>query len=282
MDFIAEDRERQVHLRIEGQGEVTVVFLTGLGTPALWWHDLGDWAEDVLTLVQRDTWEDKPFLAPELAGTFQVLTYDRAGVGESTPPHTIRNLEDFLQELDSVLTTGQINGPVALVAHSIGGVIALEYVRRYPEQVSALALLDSSHPNQIARFAVVASSEQLQAEAEERQLTAEDHPERPELEQLLDQGAESVQPGMLGNLPLLVVTRGVRPWPGKTSSNPMTFESWQRREKIWQDMQVELAAMSSRATQLHLTDSGHYVYLDQPEQVIAAITELFGGIQSRI
>ena len=266
--IIAQDRDRQIHVQVNGSGELTAVLLTGLGTPATWWYGPDDEMENILTLVARETWEDAPFIAPELAKRFRVVTYDRAGMQESTAPTQPRTIDDFLHELKAVLTAMEVEHPVVLIAHSIGGLIALEYARRFPDMVHALVLLDSSHPDQLARFAMAASADQLRIEAESRREFLDEHPERPDLEALLNQGEDFARPGCLGEVPLLVVSRGIR--PGQDMDPP--FDSYlQRREEIWQALQTDLVAYSTHGQQLHLTSPFHYVYLDQPWTVLHAV-----------
>lgn len=263
-----------------GQGQPTVVLLTGLGVPSVLWHELGDLAEDVTHLINRDAWEDQPFLAPALAQEFSVITYDRAGVTGVAPTQP-RQLNDFVEELDAVLEEATVHMPFVLLGHSLGGLIALEYTRRHPNRIAALVLLDSSHPNQLPRFAHGASVQQMARDTEERALMAAEHPERPDLESLLSQSQNVAVPGQFGALPLLVITRGVKPWPGEgPSGSPMTREDWQLKEQTWQDLQRALTALSTTGRQIRLPDSGHYVHLDEPRRVIDEVKGFLRGLRA--
>ena len=271
--FTVQVESRIVRGREIGQGTCTLVLLTGLGGPALWWHELGDDENDVIGLLQNPPWQGRPFLAPALAPFAQIISYDRAGVGESTPPEKARGLSDFLQELEAVLEAAEVDSPVVLVGHSLGGVIALGFARRFPERVAGLALLDSSHPDQLARFAAYADTEQLSAEAEDRRLMLEQHPERPDLESLLGQGP--LWAGELGDLPVIVISRAITADVERPAD--VTVENWrytQTREAVWQQLQSELATLSTQARQLRLPRSGHYVHFDQPQDVAGAILSL--------
>jgi len=241
------------------------------------WHELGDWEEIIGQLLKEPVWGDRPFLAPALAQFMKVITYDRAGIADSTPPEQARDLEDFISELTAVLTTVGVQGPAVLIGHSLGGLIAFEYACRFPERVSALILLDSAHPDQIPRFLERATHEQIVNEEEERTLMLEQHPERPDLKQLLSQGAQAVRPHILGKLPLLVVSRGQIAWTPEQAERapvPMSAGYWEHREATWQALQGELAAASDSSVHLHLPGSGHYVHLDAPQQVLGAIVSL--------
>lgn len=117
----------QPTFHILGQGEPTVVLLTGLGVPAQWWHTLGDDEELILSLIRRETWDDQPFLAPALAQTATVITYDRTGLQEDRPARNVRGLDDLMQELSEVVESAAARTPLVLVAHSLGGLITLEW-----------------------------------------------------------------------------------------------------------------------------------------------------------
>ena len=74
---------------------------------------------------------------PDLAAGFRVIAYDLRGSGASevTPgPYSIDLLADDLRALVEELALGR----VALVAHSMGGSIALAYAAHHPAEVSAL------------------------------------------------------------------------------------------------------------------------------------------------
>ncbi len=271
--FTAQSGPQIIHGTSIGQGTKTVVFLTGLGAPALWWHELGGDEGDVNGLLQNPPWQGRPFLAPSLAPFARVVSYDRAGIGESSPPRSARSLDDFLGELEAVLAAAEVASPVVLAGHSLGGVIALAYARRFPERVAGLVLLDSSHPDQLAGFAAVTDAERLGAEAEDRRLMAEQYPERPDLDSLLGQGPLGV--GELGELPVIVVSRTVK--TGAERPADVTVGDWgysQAREMVWQRLQAELATLSTRAQPIQLSASGHYVHFDQPQEVAEAMLKL--------
>jgi hypothetical protein len=47
-------------------------------------------------------------------------------------------------------------------------------------------------------------------------------------------------------------------------------------EALWQELQTELAALSTRGTQRVAEGGGHYVQNDRPELVINAIADVVG------
>ena len=85
MRLLARHHGREVHVLSLGHGEPATVLLTGLGVPAGWWHALGNDEEDVAGLLHSPPWNGRPYLGPLLAASGQVISDDRAGLGESGP-----------------------------------------------------------------------------------------------------------------------------------------------------------------------------------------------------
>jgi pimeloyl-ACP methyl ester carboxylesterase len=86
-----------------------------------------------------------------VAATTRVCAYDRAGYGWSDPGPTPRDARQVGQELHTLLERAAIAGPYVLVGHSIGGLYVHTYTAQYPDEVAGLVLVDSSHPDQLAR-----------------------------------------------------------------------------------------------------------------------------------
>jgi 3-oxoadipate enol-lactonase len=78
-------------------------------------------------------------LAGELEPEFTVVTYDLRGTGGSGRPTGPYSLDDFVDDLRSLVEHLGLERP-ALVGHSFGGSIALAYAAQYPEEVAALVV----------------------------------------------------------------------------------------------------------------------------------------------
>jgi pimeloyl-ACP methyl ester carboxylesterase len=76
----------------------------------------------------------------------------------------------------------------------------------------------------------------------------------------------------LGDIPLIVLYRGIddSPTPGMTPE-----ENLER----WQGLQTELAALSPQGELVLAETSGHYIQLDQPELVIDAIQQVLEAVR---
>jgi pimeloyl-ACP methyl ester carboxylesterase len=103
----------------------TVVLLSGLGTPAP--------ALDFGPLVR------------ELDG-YRVVVVEGFGYGYADMAAPERTVENVSQELHSALEAAGVEGPYMLAGHSLAGFYILDYVNRYPGEVSAVVGIDTTVP----------------------------------------------------------------------------------------------------------------------------------------
>jgi hypothetical protein len=116
--------DREVELAVTQHGTPPVIFENGLGGRMEWWSK-------VLPDISRDT---------------TTFAYNRPGYGNSDPAATPRDGLHIVDELRTLLRDKSMQPPYVLVGHSLGGLYMQLYARRYPEDVSALILVDSTHP----------------------------------------------------------------------------------------------------------------------------------------
>jgi len=115
---------RRLHLNCTGSGSPTVVLEPGAGGTS---SDLARIAE----AVARDT---------------LVCVYDRAGRGWSEPADTPQDATQIATDLHTLLHGGNVPGPYVLAGHSFGGLYALTFAARYPDEVAGMVLVDSTAP----------------------------------------------------------------------------------------------------------------------------------------
>jgi pimeloyl-ACP methyl ester carboxylesterase len=111
---------RTLHVNVQGRGGPIVILEAGIAASSLSW-----------TLV-----------AKQVAEFTTVVTYDRAGFGWSESASHHCSALDSAQDLVLLLDHIQIKGPLVLVGHSFGGLIARVFEQEYPERVKGLVLVD--------------------------------------------------------------------------------------------------------------------------------------------
>ena len=110
-----------LHLNCTGDGEPVIVLESGLT----------GWSQD---------WSH---VQPLLAKRTTVCSYDRAGYGWSDPPPAPSALRDNLGNLRAALIAAGHEPKYVLVGHSLGGLHVQGFARLYPDDVSAVVLVDS-------------------------------------------------------------------------------------------------------------------------------------------
>lgn len=83
-------------------------------------------------------------LASALGDGHRVLALDLPGNGVLHRRRSPTRVADMVEAARDQLATLQVAGPVRLVALSLGGMVAMDWLRRHPEQVAAAALINSS------------------------------------------------------------------------------------------------------------------------------------------
>jgi pimeloyl-ACP methyl ester carboxylesterase len=118
-------RGRRLAVRCEGHGSPTVVLEAGDGDTSSAW-------DAVVVDVARHT---------------TTCVYDRAGLGASDPaPRGARQLDDLLEDLDTVLDRPVSPPPYLLVGASGGGYLVHGFAASHPDEVAGLVLVDTSPP----------------------------------------------------------------------------------------------------------------------------------------
>jgi pimeloyl-ACP methyl ester carboxylesterase len=106
-----------------GSGNTTIVLVSG-GTLGL------------------ETWEN---IQVQLSEYARVISYDRSGLGNSDYIPNSKNINSMTGELDMIINRLNVNTPVVLAGHSIGGYIVRKYTELFPQKVKALFLIDTYH-----------------------------------------------------------------------------------------------------------------------------------------
>jgi pimeloyl-ACP methyl ester carboxylesterase len=103
-----------------GSGSPTVLFESGIGATNLNWRRIQDGVAQFTATV----------------------SYDRSGLGWSSPSRSARTPRNIAAELHAMLRNGGIQPPFILVGHSFGGLVVRRYALLYPEDVAGILLVD--------------------------------------------------------------------------------------------------------------------------------------------
>ena len=115
---------RNIHVRQMGSGEKTIVLLPGYGVP--------------LPSV-----EFAPLMRA-LAKKYTVCTVELAGYGHSEGTNTPRTNENYAEETRKALALAGLKPPYVLMPYSASGIYSEYYAAKYPDEVEALILFDST------------------------------------------------------------------------------------------------------------------------------------------
>ena len=112
------------------------LYCTGSGGPTV-----------VLEHGHQATYLDWNRAQPRLAEFTRVCSFDRGGHGWSDPSPQPRVPSSMTEELHTLLGAAGEKPPYILVGHSFGGLEAIMFAHKFPEEVAGVALVDSPAPD---------------------------------------------------------------------------------------------------------------------------------------
>ncbi len=202
----------------------------------------------------------------DLASFARVITYDRAGLGQSDPGPEPRTATVMASELRELLERMRATGDLILVGHSAGGWRVRKLAEMIPDRVAGVLLLDSPHED-FESFRLSTLDERARAErARDLAASRADLPRGVRLEY---EGLENVAgelEGSFPDVPLVVVSAGEHAWVPPALS--------ETHESGWLRMQRRLAELSPRGRLLVAEGAGHGIQRDDPALVVRLIREL--------
>lgn len=227
--------DRHIEFALTQHGTVPVVFENGLGGRMEWW-------KEVLPEISKDT---------------TTLAYNRPGYGSSDPVSTPRDGLHIVDELRMLLRSKGVNPPYILVGHSLGGLYMQFFARRYPDEVSALILVDSTHPKQLEGEGSLDRQSFLVQGLLGVLVTGT---AKEELDLLPQTGKQVLDLPTLSNKPVFVLS----------ASKPLEEKSTMADDA--NEKRKDIARLYPGSKQIWV-DSGHNIPLEKPESVISAIRE---------
>ena len=191
-----------------------------------------------------DTWKR---VQPQIADFAKVCSYDRTGLGRSEKLSYTQSADQIVDDLAILLQVARVNPPYILVGHSIGGIYVRKYDQRYDSYISGMLLIDSSHKEQIWRFAMG-----------DPQVLADEFPNWRNTTAMQAIGYLPPEHRLQWHFskPLIVLEHGIP------------------SEPVWHQMQQDLARRSPQGKLITAKQSRHYIQEQQPELVIESVLEI--------
>lgn len=241
--------------------------------------------------VQLPTWSG---IEQALAPHARVLSYERAGIGDSAGPVDSARPQAVAQRLEALLQATGVSGPIILAGHSLGGLYSRYYAATRPRQVVGLVLLDTTPVDLpfprllslragalfwslhvLARLGILrrllarggrgdaasVSPAQLAALGRSHHVKAV----LAEIGALRQVQADVAALPAAAPLPTLAISAGLAP-PG---DDPQRLERFRRSHE-----QLAAAGRPPHSRHLRLEDAGHMSMLTEPEHAQAVAAEI--------
>ena len=236
-DLSAQILSRTLAYSLAGNGSPAVVFEAGMGD-----------AKEIWSAV-----------APQVAKSTTVLTYDRAGYGASQMAFDDRSAVEVVTDLRELLKAAGLKPPFVLVGHSLGGLYMQYFARQYPSEVAGLVLVESTHWDQQARMEKESPTTANMTKVLAR--TMPPHVQR-EFSGSALAGRQVREAPETKHIPVVVLTG--------THRNLLERGKFADADYALQREVVR----AYHARQIIADRSGHYIQKDQPELVVAAVADV--------
>lgn len=282
-----------LHLDCRGQGSPTIVLEAGLTSGSASWATVHD----------------------ALAAQTRTCAYDRPGLDWSAPIKQSQSAEQVSERLHTLLQAAEINDDQVLVGMSAGGIYVREYFHRYPEHIVGMVLVDSSHEAQLLRLPELDAADDMKSllntcrylqplglvRAFDMLADFYSHYDIPlQMKHLIlanmnqshacdamywevagfnNEVNAHQTPRPLGALPLIVLSQGIEPEEDRLLGISRAEAAALRN--VWDDLQLELTALSKQGSRRVATKSGHVIQLEQPQIVIDSILELVQSLREQ-
>jgi pimeloyl-ACP methyl ester carboxylesterase len=117
---------RRMYLSQMGAGGPTVIFESGIAATSQNWAGL----------------------QKSVSSFARTVTYDRAGLGWSSPSASDRTPSNIVRELHTLLQQAAVPPPYLLVGHSFGALVVRRFAAEHPGDVAGVVLVDAMRPEE--------------------------------------------------------------------------------------------------------------------------------------
>ncbi|MEH1894029.1 MAG: alpha/beta hydrolase [Nostoc sp.] len=259
-------------------------------------------------------------LVEELAKLGQVCIYDRAGYGWSDRSPHPRTSNQIVTELDTLLTKAGIKPPYILIGDSFGSYNVRLYAHRFPHKVVGMILTDGLHETEMLKMSFQLQAlklffisgfvmsilgsilgiirlmrickvfELLKPELSKfpnhslnsikRSFCRPKHwvTMSREMLNLSASGREVRIANQFGDLPIVNIKANSFFKPSFWT----LFIPLQGANQVRKQMHVELLNLSTNCTQLQASNSGHFIWVDQPDVIMDAVKIVLDKVDSSL
>jgi pimeloyl-ACP methyl ester carboxylesterase len=291
--------------------------LIDIGSYRLHLHSVGD-SGPTIVLDHSLGGVEGYLLVEELAKLGRVCIYDRAGYGWSDHSLHPRSSDQIVKELDTLLTQAKVDPPYILVGDSFGSYNVRLYAHQFPEKVAGLVLTDALHESGMLKMSiqlqalklffisgffmsvlgsalgiirllrVLSVFEILKPELRhfpqaslnrvKRSFCRPKHWITMSREMLaLDKSGHQVSAAKdLGALPIVSIKASSFFEPSFWTN----FIPLKGANELREKMHVELQCLSTQYLQIEASESGHFVWIDQPDVIVNAVEAVLDSIDS--
>ena len=249
---------------------------------------------------------------PQIAAITQACVYDRAGLGNSDAARRASTSDHMVDDLHRLLHAAHLAPPFVLVGHSLGGLNVRLYADRFATEVAGLVLVDPTHEDGIRRIDAKKNNQESQRYVAEvahargclsQSIGAHDRlkfrrdcidPDDPHYSQALNaarvrieqrpqfQRTQLSELTQYANGTSFADVRNARRWYGTLPLVVLSAsETIDRVGPEWRTLHRELATLSRLGVQCTVPASGHYIQLDQPKTVVAAVSAVVHRVRQQ-
>ncbi len=204
-------------------------------------------------------------VVPELKDAGTTFIYNRLSVGKSNKARVPQTGHIIVEELRDLLQQNEIYPPYVLVGHSLGGLYTNLYARRFPAEVSAMALVDAAHPDE--------HEAQLKFKA-------------PFVVHWINEGVKTIQrifdPFLYSEHQCVLETVEQIRSAGEFPDIPLAVISGSKKMPFVPEASFDIHLrfqnrnldLSSQSEQYLASESGHFPQITKPEVVVSAIRDV--------
>jgi pimeloyl-ACP methyl ester carboxylesterase len=267
---------RSMHLYEGGQGDQTVVLVSGWGTV--------------------NSYVDFYPLYEKLGPHVKFVVYDRFGYGYSDSTDQKRDIDSIVEEVHGLLEASGQKPPYVFAAHSLGSLETLRYAQKYPNEVKGIVFVDGGSPEYyssrtpltvvpyIQQFLVKTGvaralyhlngfAASLENERNGLKQVPNDLKEMNRVSTLLRAGNGDMKDEIrLSRSNANIVLAG--PKPLAIPITVLTADNFGKPDPAWDKYEAAFPSWSTNGKQIIVKDTAHYIHHYQPNLVVKEILAL--------